>query len=296
MSDRVVNKSREDIKKNDDHGHDHSNIRVKDATVNVKDLDKNVQDFYFELSSGLQAYYPDGGYELLVTSGKRQPSDRIGKKSNTSKHNTGEAIDLRANEKVYNYLNNTKEGLGIMVNHGIGLLDETTTSALKKTDGTAAHLHLGYDSNNVTATKQRFSSESLTHIPMGGSGVTVIPAKASGSDNGSAFVVKDGGTGYVVTDAVEAPFNYLEEDFLNDVNKTKNTSEKIEKSEERQKLEELKREEKKQQHFLKALQENVAVHKPAKDQRQNAYNEQSFEPIDIQQKLPDLPSIFKTLP
>ena len=74
-------------------------IRVKDASVNVEGLTPRMQDFYFELEDGLKTHYPDGGYNLIVTSAKRKPSDGVGKAKKTSHHNTGNAIDIRPEDR-----------------------------------------------------------------------------------------------------------------------------------------------------------------------------------------------------
>ena len=133
-----------------------SNERIKDKAKYTMgyyeglapDL-KNFFDEYFELT---------GNY-LTLTSGRRKAEDGVGEYSKISKHNTGEAFDFSAsNVNDYNYLMNTKEGLGLLTKYSLGIIDETTKEALEKTGGTGAHYHLGKDSIPAKRAKEMFTS------------------------------------------------------------------------------------------------------------------------------------------
>jgi hypothetical protein len=121
----------------------------------------------------LTAQYGEGNYTLIVTSAKRKASNNIGKAKKTSYHNTGNAIDLRPDEKVFNYLYNSPKGLEILNKYGLGLLDETSEEMLQKTGGTAPHLHIGADPKYVEQVRNRYEvsmkmPDTFEFVPMGG--------------------------------------------------------------------------------------------------------------------------------
>ena len=103
-------------------------------------------------TSGLQ---PDlvGFYNSLLThvpnarltSGKRSASQGIGKASKTSRHNTGEAVDLAPTPELAAFIR-SPQGTALMRQYRVGYLDETTKEALAKSGGTGAHFHIGKDS------------------------------------------------------------------------------------------------------------------------------------------------------
>ena len=103
-------------------------------------------------TSGLQ---PDlvGFYNSLLThvpnarltSGKRSASQGIGKAYKTSRHNTGEAIDLAPTPELAAFIR-SPQGTALMRQYRVGYLDETTKEALAKSGGTGAHFHIGKDS------------------------------------------------------------------------------------------------------------------------------------------------------
>lgn len=117
----------------------------------IKDKAKYTMGYYEGLAPDLKNFYDEyfdltGNY-LTLTSGRRKAEDGVSKYSKISKHNTGEAFDFSAsNVDDYNYLMNTKDGLGLLSKYNLGILDETTKEALEKTGGTGAHYHLGKDS------------------------------------------------------------------------------------------------------------------------------------------------------
>lgn len=129
----------------------------------IKDKAKYTRGYYEGLAPDLKNFYDEyfdltGNY-LTLTSGRRKAEDGVGKYSKISKHNTGEAFDFSAsNVNDYNYLMNTAEGLSLLTKYDLGILDETTEEALKKTGGTDAHYHLGKDSIPVKRAKERLAS------------------------------------------------------------------------------------------------------------------------------------------
>ena len=94
--------------------------------------------------------------ELIYTSGFRTPSQKVGKNYKTSRHNKGEAWDLEANRKVYDYLYNSFEGLSLLNKYGLGILDETDPETMKRTGATGAHFHVGKDTTLVPKAKERY--------------------------------------------------------------------------------------------------------------------------------------------
>ena len=107
-----------------------------------KDLNKDVSDFLTEL----QQKFPD----TVITSGFRKNSvTKFGKKS---RHSTGEAVDLRINPEISDWLYNTKEGITTLNKYGLGMLDESLPE--NKKFGNA--IHIGKDVVPVEKTKNRY--------------------------------------------------------------------------------------------------------------------------------------------
>lgn len=98
----------------------------------------------------LKKKFPD----LVVTSGYR-PNAKT-KQGNPSRHGKGEAIDIRYNPEINEYLWNTKEGVALLNKYGLGFLDESDPETMKRTGATGKHTHLGFDSTLVPKTKQRY--------------------------------------------------------------------------------------------------------------------------------------------
>lgn len=98
----------------------------------------------------LKKKFPD----LVVTSGYR-PNAKTAQ-GHPSRHSKGEAIDLRYNPEIRDYLWNTKEGVGLLNKYQLGFLDESDPETLKRTKGSAPHFHIGRDSTLVPKTKQRY--------------------------------------------------------------------------------------------------------------------------------------------
>lgn len=131
-------------------------------TERIKDKAKYTNGFYDGLSKDLKGFYDDyynltGNY-LTLTSGKRKASDGVGKFSKVSKHNTGDAFDVRASHtEDYKFLSNTPEGLELMTKYNLGIIDETDPKELEKTGGTGAHFHIGKDSFYANKYKERYN-------------------------------------------------------------------------------------------------------------------------------------------
>lgn len=128
---------------------DNQALRIKDEHKthedNVYGFSDNTQGFYTELS----VIFP----ELRVTSGRRDSSPS----GNFSHHHNGDALDLgKEHTDVYEYLNNTREGLNLMVKYGMGILDETNPESMEKTKATGPHFHIGQDSGLSQKSLQRY--------------------------------------------------------------------------------------------------------------------------------------------
>jgi len=98
----------------------------------------------------LRNRFPD----LVVTSGFR-PNART-KQGNVSRHSKGEAIDIRYNKEINDYLWNTKEGISLLNKYNLGFLDESDARTMKRTGATGKHAHIGLDSTLVPRTRQRY--------------------------------------------------------------------------------------------------------------------------------------------
>ena len=107
----------------------------------IENLHPDLKSFIKELST----IY--GNDTFVVTSGYRKDSTTSsGNLSRHSKETGAEAIDIRPTEKLYDYLQNTKEGLMLLKKYKLGFLDERSKEAQKKYDSTGAHFHIGKDS------------------------------------------------------------------------------------------------------------------------------------------------------
>ena len=105
-------------------------------------LNKDVVSFLTEL----QAKFPDA----VITSGYRENAvTKFGKKSH---HATGNAVDLRLNPNISDWLYNTKEGVLTLNKYGLGMIDEG--KAENKKWGNA--IHVGKDSVPVERAKDRY--------------------------------------------------------------------------------------------------------------------------------------------
>lgn len=271
---------------------------VKDNTVNVEGLSGGVKDFILELDRELNDYYGGSGYDLVITSGKRDAEDKVGKAHKNSHHNTGDALDLRADPAVYDYLYNSDRGLSLLSKHGLGLIDETSKSTLDKTGGTAPHLHIGKDSAYVAKVRDRFSKvqENPEYLSFDGGGYVPIGLY---SDNGEtqSFNYRSATPGsFQVYQGAQAPTSSTEA-FLRDIEKEKKREEKTEKSEARQEVEKKKKEGKQQKEFIESLNQEREQVRRQKPPQQSPYAKQDDNPIviDVQSSLPSMPNIWQSI-
>lgn len=109
-------------------------------------IHENIRMFEMEL----RKKFPD----LVITSGYRQGAKT--KQGRPSRHAKGEAIDIRYNPEINDYLWNTKEGILLLNKYKLGFLDESDPETLKRTGGSAPHTHIGFDSTLAPKTKERY--------------------------------------------------------------------------------------------------------------------------------------------
>lgn len=105
----------------------------------IAKLKPEVRELHYYLADN----YPE---DYVLTDAYRERTAKYG--SSTSTHFEGNAIDLRVNPKVYNFLMNDVEGLKLMDKAGLGLYDESDPRNMKR--ATAKHFHLGSDFHNTT--------------------------------------------------------------------------------------------------------------------------------------------------
>ena len=113
-------------------------------SANIEELSPEVKSFAQKLADK----FPE---DLLVTDGKRSSKASYG--ATHSHHHHGNAIDIRPNSKVYNFLMNTEEGLSWLTEAGLGVYDETDPRNMKVATG--AHFHIGKDTKFVAEAKSR---------------------------------------------------------------------------------------------------------------------------------------------
>lgn len=119
---------------------------TKKGSVKEYQID-NLRPEIRELHYHLADKFPN---DYVLTDAYRERTAKYG--SSTSKHFDGEAIDIRPNEKVYNYLMNTQEGVERLNNAGIGIYDETDPRNMRVATGT--HFHIGADFYDVTKSRK----------------------------------------------------------------------------------------------------------------------------------------------
>lgn len=113
---------------------------------NEDPIHEDVRAFEMELKQ----VFPD----MVITSGFRKGAKT--KAGAPSRHGKGEAIDLRYNKEMANYLWNTREGVALLNKYDLGFLDESTPEVMKRTGASGKHLHIGRDSTLVPKTRQRY--------------------------------------------------------------------------------------------------------------------------------------------
>ena len=121
-----------------------SNTPKKQNTTLAK-YKENLHNDIASFSEELTQVFPDA----VFTSGNRPGAvTKFGKKS---RHATGEAIDLRINPEIANYLE-SEEGVKLLHKHQLGFLDES----LKDNQKWGNALHVGRDSTLVERTNNRY--------------------------------------------------------------------------------------------------------------------------------------------
>ena len=102
-------------------------------------LDNDLLGFHNELYK----LFPN----MVVTSGKRT-GNGVGKLGNKSRHNLGQAIDIKVNNDIKNFLL-SNDGVNLMKKYKVGFLDESDPKTMRKTKATGPHFHIGKDSTLV---------------------------------------------------------------------------------------------------------------------------------------------------
>ena len=107
-----------------------------------KNLDKDITNFISEL----QKKFPD----VVITAGFRENAvTKFGKKS---RHSTAEAVDIRINPEISDWLYNTKEGITTLNKYGLGMLDESK----KENQKFGNAIHAGKDTALVERARNRY--------------------------------------------------------------------------------------------------------------------------------------------
>ena len=105
----------------------------------LEGLDNDLLGFHNELYT----LFPN----MVVTSGKRT-GNGVGKLGSKSRHNLGQAIDIRVNNDIKNFLL-SNDGINLMKKYKVGFLDESSPDTMKKTGATGPHFHIGKDSKLI---------------------------------------------------------------------------------------------------------------------------------------------------
>lgn len=109
----------------------------------IDNLEPQVRELHYHLADK----FPD---DYVMTSGAREKKTNPGVAG--SRHLSGMALDIRPNEKVYNYLMNTQEGIQQLDKAGLGVFDETDPRNMRVATGT--HFHIGADFYDVTKSRK----------------------------------------------------------------------------------------------------------------------------------------------
>lgn len=293
---KIVRKSSEPLRVKDEHTeHIHEHEGLSD----------NMKGFYSELTT----LFPG----IRMTSGKRVSSPSGG----DSHHHTGDAIDIgKEHTDVFEFLTNTKEGLGLMYKYDLGILDETDPRTMEQTGATGPHFHIGKDSGLYKVTKTRY--EQFEGIQPTQSFYRQNPNfdysevtnfdnanfNLNGTYNPEASVVlegpgPDGGTSPF---RLVLPNNQVAEVFTGELQKEEE-KENI-KSEKREESEYRKLFEQKQKEEQKKIQQVVTTMNKIRSRDEESLDRESLNsdysippvgqaPLTVQKGLPNLPSIFK---
>ena len=102
-------------------------------------LDNDLLGFHNELYK----LFPN----MVITSGRRY-GNGVGKLGNKSRHNLGQAIDIKVNNDIKNFLL-SNDGVNLMKKYKVGFLDESDPDTMRKTGATGPHFHIGKDSKLI---------------------------------------------------------------------------------------------------------------------------------------------------
>ena len=87
----------------------------------LRGLDNDLLGFHNELYK----LFPN----MVVTSGRRY-GNGVGKLGNKSRHNLGQAIDIKVNNDIKNFLL-SNDGVNLMKKYKVGFLDESDSDTMK---------------------------------------------------------------------------------------------------------------------------------------------------------------------
>lgn len=266
--------------------------------VRLKDLDAKSREKYETLSPDLKAFVDEykqlRGSVFKINSGGRSPEQKVGRYSEKSKHNTGDALDMSAmNYEDYYFLMNTKEGLSLLNKYQLGILDETDPVALQKTNGTGAHFHIGKDPKLYTKTKQRFEAFDNGIEPiisykqryeLGEDPKTIVSEKHDHNHSHEDVKLSEDIEPFEVKQYQDVFTRVAEKEIVKDV--------KVEQSEDRK---EIKNEISREEEFLREYLKPTAPKQPANVAQKEV--KETVEPIsinvDVQTQLPELQNIFQ---
>lgn len=222
---------------------------------------------------------------IRYTSGKRTASQKIGKNAGHSHHETGNALDFAADHKdVYEYLNNTTEGLALLKKYGFGIIDETDPETMAKTGATGKHYHIGKDSHYVAQAKTKYASLSQGEATGVYSKESGMPANMLAKPVEFTLMSSEG----------PKTVSVLPEDFENELEKIKVIEQKVQDNQAMLAIEARKESRKK---FFEAVGANSTIISYYPDQEEESIpNTQDYTPIEtnVQASLENMPSIFST--
>ena len=261
----------------------------------LKDLDAKSKAYYETLSPDLKGFVNEfielRGSAPIITSGRREASRNIGKNPSKSKHLTGDALDIAPNVEDYNFLVNTKEGLGLMAKYGVGILDETDPRTIQKTKATGAHFHIGKDPKLAGQMKTRYEKYDNEFTPM-----YSFKERYEKGDNPEEIEVDEHNHEHVheLPEEYSVPFQEktYQDIFVRTADKEILKEVKAEQSEDRK---EIKNEISREEEFLREYLKPTAPKQPANIVKKEI--KETVEPrsinVDIQTQLPTLPNLFE---
>ena len=132
-----------------------SNMNIAKDGITKKKTSSKLDNTHQSLNE-LTQILANKGIDFNVTSGYRKGEKTA--QGRTSRHAKGEALDLtfpKLGKDAYNQLLNDPEVAKFMYDNGLTVIDEYDEATLKKTKGTAPHLHIGFDKGTETADRFR---------------------------------------------------------------------------------------------------------------------------------------------